>query len=331
MLSAPSSFTITLQQVSMTANTVSFSWSSTGATTYRMLIGSAAGQSDVLSADVTGTTYTWTGPRTANLYYARVAALSGGQLGSVATELPLFTIDMRHVIDALYFGAGPMSDNPGIQPPGELPVGIWADGSTINVIVTDESGAVSFEAARSFTTDYLAAMSNHITINLTTTATKYTGVSVLTLPADNVIIRVDNSICPGVGVIACAYFGPLPYGLGRSFVNLNAAPTATTTGGSIAIAHEIGHAFGLHHLRVNSSARAELRFLMNPTLLVSQLSELEKTAIAAARAGGLRNSWTRDQAVAAGLVFATANPASSSLPPIVGPTLNDTIESRIIK
>lgn len=315
----------------MTANTVSFSWASTGATTYKMLIGSAAGLSDVLTADVTGTTYTWTGPRTATIYYARVAAVSSGQLGTVSTELPLFTIDMRYVIDALYFGAGPMSDNAGLQPPGNLPVGIWADGSTINLVVTDESGALSLDAARSFVADYLAAMSNHISINVTTTATKYTGASLASIPFDTVIIRVDGSICPGTGVIACAYYGPLPYGAGRSFVNLNGAPTSTTPGGSVAIAHEIGHAFGLHHLRVNSSVRAELNFLMNPTLLASRLSDVEKAALAAARAGGLRNSWTRDQAVDRGLVFATANPAASSMPPIIGPMLNDTLEPPVIK
>ena len=80
-LSAPGSFTITLQQVFMTSNTVAFSWSSTGASTYKMMIGSSSGASDVLNTDVTGTSYTWTGPRTANLYYARVAAVSGGHPG----------------------------------------------------------------------------------------------------------------------------------------------------------------------------------------------------------------------------------------------------------
>lgn len=315
----------------MTSNTIAFSWSSTGATTYKMIIGSTAGGSDMLNVDVTGTSYTWTAPRTANIYYARVAPTSGGQTGTASTELPLFTIDMRHVIDALYFAAGPMSDNVGLQPPSNLPVAIWADGSTISVIVTDESGSVSLDAARGFVTDYLAATSNHITINVSTTPTRWTGVALSAVPLDTVVVRVDNSICPGVGVIACAFYGPLPYGAGRSTVNLNGAPTATTPGGSVAISHEIGHAFGLHHLKVNSSARAELRFLMNPALLVSTLSDVEKNAITAARAGGMRNSWTRAQAVNAGLVFLTANPASFLMPPAILPLLRDTIEPSVIR
>ena len=330
VLSAPSSFSITLQQVFMTSNSVAFSWASTGATTYKMMIGTTSGGSDALNVDVTGTTYTWTAPRTSVIYYARVVPTSGGQTGTASTELPLFTIDMRYVIDALYFGAGPMSDGIG-QPPSNLPVAIWADGSTINVIVSDESGAVSLDAARNFVTDYLAAMSNHITINVTTTPTKWTGVALSAVPLDTVVVRVDNSICPQVGVIACAFYGPLPYGAGRSTVNLNAAPTATTPGGSVAIAHEIGHSFGLHHLKVNSSTRAELNFLMNPVLVVSRLSDVEKNAMQAARAGGMRNAWTRAQAVAAGLVFSTANPVSFPMPPSIVPDLHDTIESWIIR
>lgn len=325
-LSAPSTFTITLQQVFMTSNTVAFSWSSTGATTYKLMIGSAAGASDALNVDVTGTTYTWTAPRTANIYYARVAPTSGGQTGSAATEIPLFTIDMRQVIDALYFGSGPMA----ADTVAANVVAIWPDGATINVVVTEESGAVSLTAAQTFVADYLAAMSNHITVNISTTPVKWTGVDTNTVPLNTVVVRVDNSICPQVGVIACAYYGPLPYGLGRSTVNLNAAPTSVTVGGSIAIAHEIGHAFGLHHLRVNSSVRPELRFLMNPTLLVSQLSDVEKNALAAARAGGMRNSWTRAQAVSAGLVLANPNGASV-VPSAAVPELRDIIEPRIIR
>ena len=327
-LSAPSSFTITLQQVFMTSNTVAFAWSSTGASTYKISIGTSSGASDALSTEVTGTSYTWTAPRTANIYYARVAPVSGGQTGSAATEIPLFTIDMRQVIDALYFGSGPMASDT----VAASVVAIWPDGATINVVVTEESGAVSLTAAQTFVADYLAAMSNHITINISTTPVKWTGVDTFTaVPLNTVVVRVDNSICPQVGVIACAYYGPLPYGLGRSTVNLNAAPTSVTPGGSIAIAHEIGHAFGLHHLRVNSSARPELRFLMNPSLLVSQLSDVEKNAHAAARAGGMRNSWTRSQAVTAGLVTANPNGAFALPPPAIVPDLRDVLESRIIR
>ena len=329
-LSATSSFTISLQSVSMTANTVVFNWTSTGASTYKMMIGTTSGATDLLNADVTGTSYTWTGPRTANIFYARVAPTSGGQTGTASTELPVFTIDMRYVIDALYFGYGPMSQSTA-QPAGTAQAAIWADNSTINVIVTEESGTLSLAAAQTFVADYLAAMSNHITINVITTSTKWTGVDLFAIPLDTVVVRVDNTVCPQVGVIACAYYGPLPYGAGRSSVNLNAAPTSSTAGGSVAIAHEIGHAFGLHHLVVGSSVRPEFRFLMNPALLVSQLSTVERAAMAAARAAGMRNGWIRSQAVAAGLVFETANPAFVPMPPPLIPMSFDALEPSRIK
>ena len=54
---------------------------------------------------------------------------------------------------------------------------------------------------------------------------------------------------------------------------------------------------------MDSSARQEFRFLLNPTLVTQQLSTVEKDAIAAARAGGMRAGWTRAQALAAGLVL----------------------------
>lgn len=296
-----SNFVISSQALSMTANTIVFGWSGT-ASSYKVQVGAASGGSELLNVETTASSYSWTAPRTANIYYARVVPVSGGQSGTASTELPVFTLDMRNVIDALFFGYGPMSDANGRAPASS--VAIWADGATINLIVTEESGDVSLQAARTFATDYLAATSNHIAINISTSSTRYTGVPFPSgIPANTVVIRVDNSICNTAGVIACAYYGPLPYGPGNSFVNLNAAPTASTPGGSVAIAHEIGHSFGLHHLKMDSSARPEFRFLLNPTLVTQQLSTVEKDAIAAARAGGMRTGWTRSQALAANLVL----------------------------
>ena len=299
-LTAPSNFVISSQQVTMTSNIVGLSWAGSGST-YKVFIGSTAGASDLLSADVTGTAYTWTGPRTANIYYVRVAATGGGQTGTASTELPLFTLDMRNMIDALFFGYGPMSDANGRGPASS--VAVWPDGATISTLVTDEAGAASLTAAQTFVSDYLAATSNFISVPISTTPTRYTGVALDAIPENTVVVRVDNSVCGGTGVIACAFYGPRPYGIGRSTVNLNAAPTGNTPDSWRAIAHEIGHAFGLHHLVQSTSARVEFKFLMNPTLVADQLTVAEKTAIAEARKGGIRPGWTRSQALAAGLVI----------------------------
>jgi hypothetical protein len=324
-LSAPGSFTISAQQVFMDRNTVSFTWNSTGSSTYKMLIGSANGGSDVLSADVTGTSYTWTAPRTAGVFYARVAATSGGQTGSASTELPVFTIDMRSMIDAMYFAAGPMSQNSTINPTpfnGIINAAIWADGSNVTVRVSEEAGAQSLAAAQQFVADYLAATGNHITATVTTTSDTYKGVALADLPAFSVVVRVDQ-VCTGVGVIACANFGPAPVGTNRSFVNLNAV------GGSVSVAHEIGHSFGLNHVAVNSSTRQEFRFLMNPALVGQQLTVAEKTVITAARDGGMRAGWTRAQAQASGLVLPYTGGAVTP-PAMLLPSVKD-VESGMIR
>lgn len=295
-LSAPGSFVIASQQVAMTNNTVVFSWASTGATTYKMTVGSSAGASDLVSADVTGTSYTWTAPRTANIYYARVAATSGGQTGAASTELPVFTLDMRNMIDALFFGTGPLSQTAGLDPTPyntQIPALIWPDGSTLNVLVTAEAGDVSLANARTFVSEYLAAAGNPFSANVSVTSDNYHGVARDSLPANTIVVRVDP-VCTQTGVIACADFGPY---YGRAFVNMNAV------GGAVSIAHEIGHAFGLNHMTVTSSLRPEFQFLMNPALVATQLTSAEKTVIATARAGGLRSNMTRAQAIDLGLVL----------------------------
>jgi hypothetical protein len=322
-LAASRSFAIAMQQVSMTANTVAFSWTTTGATAYKVLIGSSAGKSDVLTADVNGTSYTWAGPRTSSIYFARVVAVSGGQDGTPSTEIPVFTLDMRNMIDALYFGAGPLSQTAGLDPTSfnQTPALIWGDGITVNVLVTSEAGSVSLANAQTFVADYLAAAGHPFAVNVSVTAGNYHGVIRGALPPNTIVIRVDQ-VCTAVGVIACADLAPF---YGRGFVNMNAV------GGAVSIAHEIGHAFGLSHMTVTSSARPEFRFLMNPALVSTQMTDVEKATIAAARAGGLRANMTRGQAIALGLVLpssgsgAAASPLSSIIP-----TLRD-VESLFVK
>lgn len=324
-LSSPASFTVTLQQVSISANIISFSWTSTGAATYKLSVGTASGLSDLLSTDVSGTSFTWTGPRTATIIYARVAATSGGQTGTASTEIPIFTIDMRNMIDALFFAAGPMSQNATLNPTpfnAQIFAAIWTDGTPLTVLVTSEAGATSFSNAQRFVADYLAATSNHVSATVSVTAADYHGVALSALPENTIVVRVDQ-VCTGTGVIACANFGPSPVGSNRSFVNLNAV------GGAPSVSHEIGHSFGLNHMSVTAGTRPEFQFLMNPALVGSQLTDAEKAALAAARAGGMRNNWTRAQALAANLVLPYTGGVIAP-PAMLLPSVRD-IESAIIR
>jgi hypothetical protein len=299
-LAAVGSFVNSLQQISMSANTVTFTWASTGATSYKMMIGTASGGSNLLNADVTGTSYTWTGPRTAGIVYARVAPTSAGQTGAASTELPVFLLDMRNMIDALFFATGPMSQNSTFNPTpfnSVLTALIWAEGSALTVLVTAEAGPVSLSNAQKFTADYVAAMGNYVSATVSVTNDTYKGVALSSLPPFTIVVRVDQ-VCTGVGVIACANFGPLPSSSNnRSFVNLNAV------GGATSVAHEIGHSFGLSHMAVSAGARPEFAFLLNPALVGQQLTEAEKAVLSAARNGGMRANWTRAQALAQDLVL----------------------------
>ncbi|MBP8274329.1 MAG: hypothetical protein KAY59_07835, partial [Acidobacteria bacterium] len=299
-------------QVTMTSNVVGFTWSGSGST-YKMIIGSAAGASDILSADVTGTSYTWTGPRTAGIYYARVAATTSGTVGSASTELPVFTLDMRNMIDALYYNTGPLSQFPTVAPNNNVGAGVFADGSSLTLLVTNESTAASLTNAQQFVSEYLAAAGNPFTVGISATSADYKNVSFAALPQFTIVIRVLQDYCSS-GAIACAQLGPSPIGSNKSFVTMNQST------GAVSIAHEIGHAFGMYHMAVTSSARVEFRFLMNPALVASQLSAVEKATIAAARAGGLRQGTTRAQALGLNLVLpftGTASALAAAMPRVL--------------
>jgi len=292
----PTSFKAATQQVTMTANLITFTWSRS-TSSYKVTIGTGPGLSDVLSTTVSTSSYDWIAPRTANVYYARVANASGDTTS--AQEVPVFTLDLRNVIDAMYFGGGPMSETPTVNP-GNAPAAVFADGVAVTVIVTNEAAPTQTSVVNSFISDYLSASGNAFPISTTNSVADYKGAALSALPENTVAVRVFG-LCTQTGVIACANYGPTPVGSNRSYVNMNLASTAA----SLAVGHEIGHSFGIHHVVATSAARAEYAFLMNPALINpdGRLTAVEKNAISAARAGGIRNGWTRNQALAAGLVL----------------------------
>lgn len=301
-LSAPS-FRIVFQRVTFTNNEVQLSWTGNG-TSYRLLIGSAPQSSDVLSLDLTATSYTWFAPRDEAVYWVRVVALRGSETSPNSPELPVFTIDLRNVIDALFFRSGPMADTPSNALTNPY-AAIWPDGTQLRIQVSPEAGAASRANSDIFTGDYAALADGAITAASEMSTDDFHAVSLSQVPPYNIFLRVMSGFC-SASAIACAFYGPSPVGTDRSIVTMNAS------GGYIAIAHEVGHAYGLGHVHVNASVRAELNFLMNPALVSTQMTEPEKNAIAAARAGGLRPGWRRDQALAAGLVLPYTGSAAVS-------------------
>ena len=296
-LATPSELKIETQRVTMTSNQVGLSWRGTSST-YRLSIGSNPQMQDVLVVDVTGNSYTWTAPRVEQWYYIRVASTSGSQTSTPSIEVPVLTLDMRNIIDAMYFRGGPMSDTP-TNALSNPQAGVWADGTRLQVKVSADAGPITPVNAAQFLNDYAATVSGAISATTEITQEDLRLVSVNQLPPLTIGVRVWNTFC-GTGALACANYGPSPIGSNRSMVTL----VTTFENSQRAIGHELGHAYGMGHVKVLIAANPELNFMMSPVYnFTGQLSEAEKTAIVVAREAGLRAGWTRSQALAAGLVL----------------------------
>lgn len=302
-LQAPVGFGVFSQRVTLTTNEIVLDWYGT-APGYRVLIGSSSNGSDVRSADVTSTRYTFLAARTANTYFARVVATSSDQTSAPTPELTISTLDLRNIIDALFFNGGPMSEFRAIQP-GSEPAAVWPDGTDLRMPVSREAGESVRTLMQAAMDDYASVVGGAITGTTELVDDDlHSLVRANQLPSFTIATRVSNMHCPALAA-GCANYGPAPLGPNASIVTL----ASTSVTGSV-IGHELGHANGLFHiLRVNPD-RPEFRFLMSSPSSSSSLSQPEKAAIAAARDGGIRAGTTRDQALAADLVLPYAFGAS---------------------
>jgi hypothetical protein len=275
-------------------NQVDMTWDGAGGS-FRIVAGTSPGSNASLSVDVNGNSYTWMAPRDEAVYYVRVASLQGGQTSAFTSDFPVYTIDLRNVIDALFFRSGPMSDSPN-NALGNPPAAVWAPGTRITGLVSNEAGESARAGSQQFMDEYADLSGGAITGTNTLTDDTFRTTTLGQVPEFHIYTRVLSGYC-GINVIACAFYGPAPVGPNRSIVTQNGA------GGSVASLHELGHAYGLGHVRVSGAVRAELNFLMNPVLLSSQLTEPEKNAIRSALSGGIGAGTTRNQALALGLVL----------------------------
>jgi len=89
---------------------VEFRWSGSGASSYELEIGRAAGASDVASLTSAGaeTMLSWSRAPVGS-YYARVRPRSGTSIGAASNEVLVGSVDPRFVVDALVFGYGPLA------------------------------------------------------------------------------------------------------------------------------------------------------------------------------------------------------------------------------
>lgn len=276
---------------------MTLSWDAgSNVTGYQLVIGSAPGTANILPAtDVAGTSYTWTSPRTGGTYYARVAAKRGDSISPYSNELSLFVLDIRNVIDALYFDSGPMASTPAKALTNPV-TSIWADGAPLSVLVSSESGDIVKSNAQTFVSQYAALTGINATV--TTTADDMKGKDYRTFAEFAIGVRIQAGFCGGALGCVPIGSGPSPGGPNRSVVTLE-QNTGLTTG---ATAHELGHAYGLSHVTIPVAGRQEFRFMMSPLYVSDQMTDVEKLAITLARQAGLRTGMTRSQALSLDLV-----------------------------
>jgi hypothetical protein len=140
---------------------VDFHWTGSGASAYKLEIGSSSGASDVgtFETSVPTTTFTWNNVPIGT-FYARVRARQGATLGGSSNEVVVGSIDARQMIDAMLFGHGPLAvaGNSGRT----LSTGYWKDrmlgwqpGASFAVIL-GESVSTAFTAATEKTVQQIA-------------------------------------------------------------------------------------------------------------------------------------------------------------------------------
>lgn len=293
-LLVPTEFIVSTQKFNATNNQVTMTWLGNG-TSYLLTIGTASGSSNVLSAEVTGNSYTWTSPRTGGSYFARVAAKRGDATTAFSSELTVFVLDIRNVIDALFFRSGPMADSPTTASTNPS-ANIWADGTRVRILVSNEAGETARANAQTFVDQYAALVGGAVTATTEFTSDTMRGASYPALFPDFTIgIRIQPGFCGGALGCVPVVDGPSSK---KAIVTLEQSTGLTVS----ATAHEVAHAYGFGHVTVPVSGRPEFRFMMNPAYLSEQMTDAEKLAITVARQGGIRPGMTRNQALALDLV-----------------------------
>jgi len=298
----PSGLSVFTQSVTLTSNEVDLSWIGSAAV-YRLFIGSSRGASDVQTVDVPSTAYHWSAPRTANTYYARVSAVTGEGVSTPSGEITITTLDLRHVIDALFFSGGPMSEFLSNQPPSAQ-AGAWPDGTRLRVMVSAEAGEKIRALAQTAIDDYASIVGGAITGVTALVDDDMHALRSDQLPPFTIALRILPVACLDTAA-GCASYGPAPLGPNAAIVTF-----VSNGSGRSLVTHELGHTYGLHHLRRANPDRPEFRFVMSSPSGAEELSQPERAAIAAVHAGGPRGAMSRAQAEAAGLVLPSTGPGT---------------------
>lgn len=288
-----------------------FSWApEPGATSYLIEIGRAVGASDVLSREITQASFTITlpaGPATPSYYVRFLSRGAGGE--SPPRAIVVQAIDLRGVVEALFFESGPQ--RPSIAIPwtdivdegarasaatGFAPdvMNGWRAGSRVTVIASTALRDVQLQAVRDATEQFNLALGGVIRASVVTSA--------------------DRDPRPRPGTITIAPGSPEQAGCGGNAIGcavrtiddgviLQARLVVTPGSTGCVSAHELGHGlYGFGHIGLQTIPGIE-DATMNPAgCVLPRLSPVEVAAIEVAYQRGMRAGARRSAFVQAGLI-----------------------------
>ena len=209
--------TVASQAVEVGGSEFQLAWSGSG-TTYEVSIGTSPGSSDVLTTDVAGVSTRWRAPR-GGTYYARVKTKDGA--GSASPEITLVSVDLRDVIDALWFDSGTLSDSPTRPSFPSAPFAAWSDGLVVRIVMSTETADTTRLGAQRFLDQYGSATDNAVTGTQVVTEDAMHELAFNQVPLNTVAVRVLRGWCASfflpVNTLGCAQGGAAN---GRGMVNL---------------------------------------------------------------------------------------------------------------
>ena len=297
---------------SLEANTVRFSWTDHGvASGYVVEVGSSSGQADLGHFAAPSTSYSWAAAPAGKVFYARVRAIRPGGASPPSNEVSVASVDLHDVIDALWFGSGPLAPQVGYT---YCVSNVWLSfpaGATVRVRVSSTTVPFGAQEAVQQAVQQASALTGASGARPTFELTAEPDPQ----PAENEITVITDPDpvlrgCPwarGCTIVRVRN--------GFTIVNSRAILGPTMTDATSAYAHDgIGHGF-FGYCHIDSSAIGGARYsLMSggpsarscdaPSNVcdATTLTTLDSEAARAVYGAGVRPGSSRQDFIAAGLI-----------------------------
>ena len=316
---APSISSTTIPDV-RGGNTASFTLSAPGgtaATNYIVEIGRASNTNDVAVITRPDAATTFSVPLPIGVLYARVFAQNAQGRSPASNEVILGSYDPRSLIEAYFFGFGPLAVVGNIGGGGNTMSG-WQYGSTVSVDTAPSINGTLLQAVTDSVAQF-ASMSAGAIAGATRPipdpgpSRVQPPEGVMTLRAGTAAeVEAQCGCAPGTCGGCASYFFRGRY---RSSAYLHVLTNATPG----IVVHEIGHGIGLAHIRSAAGLTTPGLTLGitentpgvwgNAPNQAGKFDPATVKAFQAVYAAGLESGATRNQAMAAGLISSVGAPA----------------------